>query len=482
MENLQKYSQIVFFTRNPHYSHHLALAERMSANFPKEKMIFATFFSKAAAAVEKAGYKVFYIPGELRKYKSVNPDPEVIRRVEKEISTFDSKLSLDIMLASERFLPKRKSEHKQFCWQHIAVLDQLIKPGTLAMSSMFDHFVYWLAGTLTNSRKGAYFAFNACGVPAGSMALRTPWEAWEGPISRDANACWEDTKVKLFEPVEKRIDYMGPMLKRPLLRDNLRLYFRNVFKYDRKDGRMGSYFSYYPNLYGFVKGWFVAKYRQKAYHEPEYDIHSLSDLRKLGESKCIFVALHMEPEATILMYSPWFQDQYELCSEIRACLPKEVPIVIKENPKMRGKRPLDYYHRLRDLGNVHLVAPTVPAVPLMQESKAVVSLAGNACLEAVFMSIPSIVIGCPPFRHILSDSDFSGEKGLDKSRLSARLNDPKCATPENVSVEWAKWVRGTLDAESLPIWQGEERHINSTPENLDKFIDYMDFCSAKVFE
>lgn len=482
MENLQKYSQIVFFTRNPHYSHHLALADRMSANFPKEKMIFATFFSKAAAAVEEAGYRVFYIPEELRKFRDVKPDTAVVERVEKEISDFDSELSLDILLASERFLPKKKSEHKQFCWQHIAVLDQLIKPGTLAMSSMFDHFVYWLAGTLTNSRKGAYFAFNACGVPAGSMALRTPWEAWEGPISRDANACWEDTKVKLFEPVEKRIGYMGPMLKRPLLRDNLRLYFRNVIKYERKDGLLGSYFSYYPSLYGFIKGWVVAKYRQKAYSEPEYDVNRLEDFEQLGISNPVFVPLHLEPEATILMYSPWFQDQYELCAKIRACLPDEVAIVVKENPKMRGKRPLEYYQRLKDLGNVYLAAPDVPTVPMMRDSRAVVSLAGNACLEAVFLGAPSIVIGRPPFRHILSGSDFANEKGLDESRLSTWLNDPTNPTPANVSAEWAKWLQGTLDAQSLPIWQGEERHINSTPENLDKFIDYMDFCSAKVFE
>ncbi len=452
----------------------------MSASFPKEKMIFATFFSKAAEAVEKAGYKVFYIPEELRKFESVKPDPEVIRRVEKEINSSDPRLSLDILLASERFLPKKKSEHKQFCWQHLAVLDQLIKPRTLAMSSMFDHFVYWLAGTLTNVRQGAYFAFNSCGVPAGSMALRTPWEAWAGPVRRDPEALWEETKLKLFEPVEKRIDYMGPLHKRPRLRENLRLYFRNVFKYERKDGQHGSYFSYYPSFYGFIKAWVIAKYRQKAYREPNYDITSVEDLARLGVSKPVLVPLHMEPEATILMYSPWFQDQYLLCAKIREMLPERTPIVIKENPKMCGKRPLEYYQRLKALGNVYLAAPTVPTVPMMQESKAVVSLAGNACLEAVFLGVPSIVIGQPPFRHILSDSDFAGKEGLDDSRLCAWLNDPKPVSSEHASVEWARWTRGTLDAESLPIWQGEERHINSTPDNLDKFISYIDFCTGKL--
>ena len=70
-----------------------------------------------------------------------------------------------MMLNSERFLPKSGKSKETFGRKHLVVLNKLITKDTLSVSSMYDHYVYWLAGALAIAKDGYHFAFCASGLP-----------------------------------------------------------------------------------------------------------------------------------------------------------------------------------------------------------------------------------------------------------------------------------------------------------------------------
>lgn len=464
-------TKIVIFSRPWEVSFHLALARELQARFAAP-VTFVTAFESARRQAVRAGFTTIYLPHALA---SVETQPESrMREIDAEIRK-DSQYGIGVMAASERFLPSRKVRD-EFVNRHVALLDGIIGHYTLSISSMYDHFVYWLAGALANARRGWHFAFVGCGMPPGrTIALRSPSKPWSVEIEESAAAdIFRKARAALEVPPELRIDYMRPIIggSKTLKWVKARI---NDFELKRIDYHSSSYFQ----STGFIREWLtvfikhrIAKIRASL-HRRIFDIPdgaSESDLRQLPAF--FYAPLHMEPEASIFMYSPWLRSQLEFCRVVAQSLPPGARLVVKENPKMAGYRTREFYEELRAIPNVLLAAPGASSTALILQSKGVIVLAGTAALEARVLGRPAAALAAPPFGSTLNASDLLGHGGLATlpSLLNAWLHNNEETIPDAV---WKKWVEGTFPGNLVPkIIDGQlQIELNANVFEAAKYID-----------
>jgi hypothetical protein len=463
--NDKSLNQILFLTRPWQVLFHIELAKSLREKLGDIPIKFVTFFSWAKEKAEVAGYDCIYMPEELGKVSGNEISNEQCSEIDKQL--YESQgANFNLMLQSERFLPRDGHEAVLFGRKHLIVLDRIVSEGTLSISSMFDHFIYWLAGALTNIKGGFHFAFVSCGLPPGRvLALKTPWETWRVPFMGDADAFLKECQRLLSTPAEERIEYMKKQSIPPLWK---RIKQRNhELKCNERDHRAGSYFpetkliSLQTIKNRLPRKWFK-------YPEPAYDIVASDTLSALLGPFC-YLPLHMEPEATILVYSPWLRDQIEMCRLVSQALPVGWKLLVKENPKMRGMRSLDYYRKLRAIPNVVLVSPDVDSTSLVLAANITVTLAGTASNEAVILGKPSIALGRPPGLAMLTGGDISSRLSLadlfNKIQLKGSALDISA---------WLAWLAGSFPGSIVPVFTAEG--ILDTPhdkQNVDAYANYI---------
>lgn len=466
--------EIILFYSRPHDMRlHVALARRIQRDHPDVKVQFATFFRRTVRYLKELGFVVTYLPEALRRVDPASCDDNLLSRIECEALEGSGGANLQLMLLAERFLPSSSAEADRFLRRHVLVLDQLVKPGTWSFASMYDHFVYWLAGSLANARGGRHYGLVPCAVPPNrTVVLRTPWEPWRVDVAEmDAAELLEASIQSQNIPAEQRISYMAP--PPPKSRRGLRYYAHTILDV-WADRAAGSYFAHHwltPIRWGFEKTLPEWLYRHLfRYPEPRYDLNREADVTNLSVS-FVYFPLHMEPEATLLMYSPWCRNQLEAARLVSQSLPIGWKLLIKENPKMRGMRPLKWYDNLCALPNALLVNPHVPSALLAKTARATVSIAGNASLEAMLLRRAGICLGRPPFRRLLTAADFSATFRLaDLCQLMLDSSDTMCTIQLSV---WREWVAGTAPVSLGYVSYGAELGFPDYPDVADKLWHFM---------
>ncbi len=464
---------VLFYSRPHDMRLHLALARRIREDVPTTRVRFATFFRRTVRFLKEAGFEATYLPDVLRAANPRDCSDARLTCVEREAIEGSGGANLRLMLQAERFLPADGSEADRFLRRHVLVLDDLVRPGTWSIGSMYDHFVYWLAGSLANARGGRHYGMVGCAVPPNrTVMLRTPWEMWrvEVPVA-EADRLLEESIRAQDIPVERRIAYMGPPPKKS--RRGVR-YYLDTLQDTWADRAAGSYFAHHwltPLRWAAEKLLPPSLYRRLFLHpEPRYDLVSEKDVERIA-GPFVYLALHMEPEATLLMYSPWCRDQLEAARLVSQAMPMGWMLVIKENPKMRGMRPPAWYRRLRALSNALLADPGVPSTLLARSATATVSIAGNASLEARLLGRPGICLGRPPFRRLLTAADFSSTL-----RLTGFFDLLMTSSRESVSIPtgaWRDWVAGTAPVSLGYVSHGAEVGFPDDAETADRLWRFM---------
>jgi hypothetical protein len=115
------------------------------------------------------------------------------------------------------------------------------------------------------------------------------------------------------------------------------------------------------------------------------------------EGPFVYLPLHFEPESATYVYAPQFRNQEQFIHWVAQALPVGVQLVIKENPGMWGRRPLEFYQTATRHPETVWVRPETPSRDLIARCHAVATIAGTSALEAVAMGKPAIVLGDPPF-------------------------------------------------------------------------------------
>ncbi len=115
------------------------------------------------------------------------------------------------------------------------------------------------------------------------------------------------------------------------------------------------------------------------------------------KSDYVFFPLHTEPEVSLLVYSKPYLNQIEVLRNIAYSLPAGMILLVKEHPAARGKRPLSYYKKIKEIFNVRFADPTLDARPFIVNSRLVATIASSVGFEAVLLGKPVLTFGQTPY-------------------------------------------------------------------------------------
>jgi hypothetical protein len=114
---------------------------------------------------------------------------------------------------------------------------------------------------------------------------------------------------------------------------------------------------------------------------------------KLDRLSFVLYPLHKEPESSVGMLSPEFNEQMALIELLAKNLPAGTFLVVKEHLIALGRRPKEFYSILSEIPNVSLLHPYEDASEAARKARAVAVITGTLGTEAAITGIPVISFG-----------------------------------------------------------------------------------------
>jgi capsule polysaccharide modification protein KpsS len=114
---------------------------------------------------------------------------------------------------------------------------------------------------------------------------------------------------------------------------------------------------------------------------------------KLIDKPYFFYTLHVDPEASTMVVSPYQTNQFAVIEAIAKAKPIDHLLIVKEHLTMIGRRPNGYYDRINALPGVYMVNPLEPSFQFIKGAKAVITLTGTSGLEAIMLNKPALFLG-----------------------------------------------------------------------------------------
>jgi len=111
----------------------------------------------------------------------------------------------------------------------------------------------------------------------------------------------------------------------------------------------------------------------------------------------IYFPLHVNPEASTMVLSPWHTDQLSVIEALAKAAPANMKIVVKEHSPMVGRRPVGFYRQIAGMPRVMLVAPGHSSFLLIRKAALTAVITGTAAWEAILLGKPTLIIGDSPF-------------------------------------------------------------------------------------
>lgn len=121
------------------------------------------------------------------------------------------------------------------------------------------------------------------------------------------------------------------------------------------------------------------------------------DFEPFAAQDYVYFPLHLDPEASTLVYSPYHTNQLAVIEALSKQIPLSSHLLVKEHPVMLGQRPLDFYKQIDSMPNVTIIDPAVSSELLIKNASVVVTITGTAGWEAILLGKPAIIIGQVPY-------------------------------------------------------------------------------------
>lgn len=134
-----------------------------------------------------------------------------------------------------------------------------------------------------------------------------------------------------------------------------------------------------------------------------------SDWKEPQDTPFVFLPLHVEPEASLTVFSPEFNSQVAVVDLVAKALPAGVTLVVKEHRAAIGRRPLGFYDWLASIPSVVLAPLEASGPVLARRSRATVTITGTAGFEAAVCGVPVLSFGehnfyaCLPHVQVMRD-------------------------------------------------------------------------------
>ncbi len=198
-----------------------------------------------------------------------------------------------------------------------------------------------------------------------------------------------------------------------------------------------------------------------------------------SEVPFLYFPLHVEPERELLMQSPFLSNQISVINNISKVLPVNYELYVKEHPGMKdhGWRSIDYYSNLQKLPNVTLIHPSVNSKELIEKCSLVITIAGDAGLEASFFNKPSIVLANTDFSvlpFVFYVGDFNDLEKTIKIALNSKVDFEhlkKYVAYVNENSFEFDYVKIRSDFNNIIYYPGFLGKIDISEDNVKQFIE-----------
>lgn len=115
--------------------------------------------------------------------------------------------------------------------------------------------------------------------------------------------------------------------------------------------------------------------------------------RPVPGERYVLYPIHFQPEASTLVQAPYYVDQINLLEDIARSLPVGYRLYVKEHLSNRGRRPLEFYRRIRSILGVRLLGPDEDTWRLIAGASAIAVITGTMGWEGLLFGRPVITFG-----------------------------------------------------------------------------------------
>jgi len=386
--------------------------------------------------------KVYYLPEVFEKNSKIF-DESSIRMVDDFIYKKYG-YGIEFLFEIERFKPNKNSK-AEFINGHINTLLEIIPENAKMISLTCDHFIFFISAYINELKGGTNYFIQPIGFPQNAQVImHNPWDLnyfRNEPLNEDhlnqyIQSLDLDPKVSIhYMMPQKLISLKHSIFKR--FKDlTLNKTSKNIFTYLE------------PQTKNIIPG----RFRQKKKINYHFEYVLESALKSVSK-KCnlFYFPLQFEPEMSILAYSPWYKSQLEVVRLISQSLKSGDILLLKENPKMIGKRDREFYDTISTFEHVRWAYPEINSRLIIRNSFKVISITGTATIEAACLGVDSLIFGHPPFRDLLIEKPIADQPLGEFVQILYRKHSPD-EIVQHVSSNWDKFSRSVFFGNFIPTY------------------------------
>ena len=171
----------------------------------------------------------------------------------------------------------------------------------------------------------------------------------------------------------------------------------------------------------------------------------------------VYYPLHVDPEASTMVLSPWCTDQISVIEALAKSAPAHMRVVVKEHSPMLGRRSRGFYRRIARMPRVTLLGPEHSSFDLIEKASLTAVITGTAAWEAVLLGKPALIIGDSPFLSI--GAGLVHERNLSRlpQAIEAALSSP-LPSDETLILYIAATLEESFEMPSSLLWGDYDTH------------------------
>jgi hypothetical protein len=193
---------------------------------------------------------------------------------------------------------------------------------------------------------------------------------------------------------------------------------------------------------------------------------------KAGE-KYVYFPLHLIPESTTLLKSPFYPNELFVIEAIAKALPLGWKLYVKEHGAMIGERPLTFYKQIKRLSNVRLCRLDSFQDPKdwITNSVGVITLSGTSAFEAAMLGKKALMFG---------NSYFEVLDGIQKINSFSELPEKIKMMESNMDDNILSCAVYIQLVEELGLYIPLLEILTITGESINKKVEVSDDINAHI--
>ena len=138
----------------------------------------------------------------------------------------------------------------------------------------------------------------------------------------------------------------------------------------------------------------------------------------------LFFGLHMQPESSIDVWSPFFADQFAVIEAIARSTPPDHELLVKLHKSDADNYSPRQLGHLRSLPGVRLVSPHAQSRDFIEKASLVLAIQGNIAMEAAMLGRPVLLFGDSKFAQMPSVSKVNRMTDLP-AQIRGKLSEER---------------------------------------------------------